>query len=80
MSRFAAKLSHTAYAFADDKYHLLPIGCYHVESELNLLNYKIKNPTAISTLMLHKDHVLLDFSKYEDMTLTDSISAPRRPS
>lgn len=64
MVRYKAPLCHTSYAFADDKYHLLPIGCYHIERDLSLLNYTPKNPVSLSTLMLSKD-VLLDFSKFE---------------
>lgn len=66
MMRFGAPMTHTSYAFGDDKCHLLPIGCYHIEGELNLLNYKLKNPVSISTLMLSKDRTVIDFSKYEE--------------
>ena len=74
MMRFGAPMSHTSYAFADDKCHLLPIGCYHVEGELNLLNYKIKNPVSVSTLMLNKDRVAIDFSKYEEGENSDLMT------
>jgi len=64
MMRYHAPLCHTSYAFADDKYHLLPVGCYHVEKDLSMVNYTKKNPISLSTLMVSKD-VFLDFSKFE---------------
>jgi len=74
MMRFAAHLCHTSYAFADDKCHLLPIGCYHVEGNFNILNYSTKNPVSLSTLMLYKDHVKLDFGKYDNEEGTDLMT------
>ncbi len=65
MMRFGTPMSHTSYGFGDDKCHLLPIGCYHITGDLNLLNYDQKNPVCISTLMINKDKVHIDFSKYE---------------
>ncbi len=66
MSRYKAPLSHTSYAFADDKCFLLPIGCYHIEKELNMLNYKLENPVVSSTLMIERNNAQIDFSKFEE--------------
>ncbi|MBR2300267.1 MAG: glycosyltransferase [Alphaproteobacteria bacterium] len=74
MSRYKAPLSHTSYAFADDKCNLLPIGCYHVDKELNLINYDLKNPVANSTLMLVKDNSAINFSNYEETEQTDLMT------
>ncbi len=65
MLRFMAPLSHTSYAFGDDKCNLLSIGCYHSLRELNMLNYSLKNPVSNSTIMIARDKVRLDFSRYE---------------
>lgn len=65
MLRFMAPLCHTSYAFGDDKCNLLSIGCYHSERELNMLNYSVRNPVSNSTLMIARDKVMLDFSRYE---------------
>lgn len=73
MMRYKAPLCHTSYAFADDKYHLLPIGCYHIEKDLSLLNYTKKNPVSLSTLMLSHD-VCLDFSKFEYSVGADEMT------
>ena len=73
MMRYHAPLCHTSYAFADDQYHLLPVGCYHVEKDLSMLNYSYKNPISLSTLMIGKD-VHLDFSKFEYSHSTDIMS------
>lgn len=72
MMRYKAPLSHTSYAFADDKYHLLPVGCYHTERDLSMLNYNLKNPVSLSTLMIGKD-VFLDFSKFEYSPSNDEM-------
>lgn len=66
MLRYMAPLSHTSYAFADDKCNLLSIGCYHSLRELNMLNYSLQNPVSNSTLMINREKVLLDFGKYEE--------------
>jgi len=71
MMRYHAPLSHTSYAFAGDKCNLLPIGCYHVEKELNMLNYNIQNPVSNSTIIIAKDNILLDFSKFEENEIFD---------
>ena len=73
MMRYKAPLCHTSYAFADDKYHLLPVGCYHIEKDLSLLNYTQKNPVSLSTLMLSCD-IRLDFSKFENSPESDEMT------
>lgn len=72
MMRYKAPLCHTSYAFADDKYHLLPVGCYHIEKDLSMLNYTEKNPVSLSTLMIGKD-IHLDFSKFEYSLSNDEM-------
>lgn len=72
MLRYKASLSHTSYGFADDGCHLLPIGCYHIQKDLNMLNYSLKNPVSLSTLMISKD-ALIDFSKFEMSSDSDEM-------
>ncbi|MBR6327379.1 MAG: glycosyltransferase [Alphaproteobacteria bacterium] len=74
MMRFGTSLSHTSYAFGDDKCHLINIGCYHVSGDYNLLNYRPQNPVAASTLMLNKDRAVLDFSKFDQTENTDLMT------
>ena len=74
MMRFGAPLSHTSYAFGDDKCHLLNIGCYHISGDFNLLNYKTKNPACISTLMINKERTRIDFEKYEEGENSDLMT------
>lgn len=66
MTRYQAPLCHTSYAFGDDKCNLLPIGCYHVEKELNILNYSMQNPVCVSTLMAKKDKLVLNFNWFDE--------------
>jgi len=65
MTRYNAPLSHTSYAFADDKCNLLPIGCYHVQKELDTLNYDMKNPVVSSTLMIDKNKTVINYARFE---------------
>lgn len=74
MMRFGSPLSHTSYAFGDDKCHLINIGCYHVGGDYNLLNYKPSNPISVSTLMLNHDRAVLDFSKFNEMEAADLMT------
>jgi len=67
MLRYNAPISHTSYAFADDKYHLLPVGCYHIKKELNMVNYNAQNPVSISTVMFDKERISFDAGKFEEM-------------
>ena len=66
MMRYNAPLSHTGYAFGDDKANLLPIGCYHVPSEINYLNYNPNNPVAISTIMINKERTKINLEKFDN--------------
>lgn len=66
MLRYMTPISHTSYAFADDKCNLLSIGCYHSLRELNMLNYSLKNPVSNSTIMINKERFMPDFSRYEE--------------
>jgi len=72
MMRYRAPLCHTSYAFADDGCHLLPVGCYHVEKDLNMQNYTFKNPVSLSTLMIQRN-VLIDFSKFNNDEDSDEM-------
>ena len=67
MERYKAVLSHTSYAFGDDECHLLKIGCYHCERELNLLNYDMqKNPVCLSTIVFRRDYTPLNYGKSDE--------------
>lgn len=66
MMRYNAPLSHTGYAFGDDRANLIPIGCSYVQKEINYLNYNLKNPISISTLMLNKERTSLNLNKIDN--------------
>ncbi len=57
MVRYNALLSHTSYAFADDKARLLPTGCCHIEPKVTLLNFGKETDICLSTLMMNRDEV-----------------------
>ena len=57
MIRYNAILSHTGYAFADDKANLLPVGCCHIEPKVNLLNFGKEADICLSTFMLNHEEV-----------------------
>ncbi len=72
MDRFAAPLSHTSYAFADDKAHLLPAGCCHIEKKVNLLNFRKETDICLSTFMMNREEIKDLFprsQKYKDADL-----------
>lgn len=69
MERYKAMLSHTSYAFGDNECHLLKVGCYHSETELNLLNYDVnKNPVSVSTMMFRRYYTPIDCGKFDEKT------------
>ncbi len=57
MVRYNALLSHTSYAFADDKVNLLPIGCCHIKPEVNLLNFGKDADICLSTFMMNRKEI-----------------------
>lgn len=72
MDRFAAPLSHTSYAFADDKANLLPAGCCHIEKKVNLLNFRKETDICLSTFMMNREEIKDLFpraQKYKNLDL-----------
>ena len=66
MIRYNAILSHTGYAFADDKANLLPVGCCHIEPKVNLLNFGKESDICLSTFMLNREEIKKLFPIPED--------------
>ncbi len=67
MERYKSVLSNTSYTFGDSDCHLLKLGCYHCEGELNMLNYNIeKNPVSVSTIMFRKNYTPLHYGKIDE--------------
>jgi len=57
MLRYNAVLSHSSYAFADNECQLLPTGCCHIETEVNLTNFRKTTDICLSTFMMNRDEV-----------------------
>lgn len=57
MVRYNALLSHTSYAFADDKANLLPTGCCHIEPKVTLLNFGKETDICLSTFMMNREEI-----------------------
>lgn len=57
MIRYNALLSHTSYAFADDRCNLLPTGCCHIEPKVSLINYGRTADICLSTFMANRDEI-----------------------
>lgn len=57
MIRYNALMSHTSYAFVDDRCNLLPTGCCHIEPKVNLLNFGKEADICLSTFMLNREEV-----------------------
>lgn len=57
MIRYNSVLSHTSYAFVDDRCNLLPTGCCHIEPKVNLLNFGREANICLSTFMMNREEI-----------------------
>lgn len=57
MLRYNFILSHTSYAFADNYYNLLPMGCAVTESKVSLINYGKDASICLSTFMMNREEI-----------------------
>jgi glycosyltransferase involved in cell wall biosynthesis len=73
MKRYTAIMGHTSYAFIDDQLNLLPVGCAHVESSVNLINFKKTTDLGLSTVMLDHEEIKDFFPINADDKKTDFL-------
>jgi glycosyltransferase involved in cell wall biosynthesis len=66
MKRYATVLTHTSYAFSDNRCNLMPTGCAYIEPSMNLINFRKPVDICLSSFMMNAAEVKKFFPIVQD--------------